>query len=194
MTDDQIKNLLRRADRTAPAQVPVPANLAAAVRRAAHRRHIRNIAAPIAAAALILFALGTWTWTPKTGHTTRQLPQVALLETQIHQLQARTDAALKLIREVLERDQRQRRLDELEAQLAAIPDPLEEVRKQIDKPACILVYRANQMDTQLNQIDSAVETYNRVIELFPQTQWAEVARRRLSQIQNNLVNKDNSKI
>jgi tetratricopeptide (TPR) repeat protein len=110
-----------------------------------------------------------------------------MLENQIKQLQARTDAALNLIREVLDEERRQSRLNELQAQLASIPDPLEEVRKQVDKTAFILVYEADRLYNELNQTDSAVENYNRVIELFPENRWAKVARQRLSEIENRKI-------
>jgi TolA-binding protein len=109
------------------------------------------------------------------------------IESQIKQLQARTDAALNLIEEVLAEERRQRRLDELQAQLASIADPLEEAQKHLDKTAFILVYQADRMYRELNQTDSAVEAYNRVIELFPQNRWATVARQRLSEIENRKI-------
>ena len=192
MTEDKIKNLLQKADQMGGAPAPVSANLSAAVRRRAHRRHIATFAAPLAAAAVIIIGLGVWSITTRTPKTTQDQIKIASLEDQIKQLQVRTDAALNLIQEVLEDERRQRRLDELEAQLASIPDPLEELQKQVDKTAFILVYQADRMYRELNQTDSAVEAYNRVIELFPQNRSAEVARQRLAEIENRKLNKTNS--
>ena len=191
MTEDKIKNLLQKADQMAGAPAPVSANLSAAVRRRAHRRRIATFAAPLAAAAVLLIVCGIWGLAARTAEK-RDQEKIALLETEIKQLQARTDAALNLIQEVLEDERRQRRLDELEAQLASIPDPLEELQKQVDKTAFILVYQADRMYRELNQTDSAVEAYNRVIELFPQNRWAKVARQRLAEIENRKYNKTNS--
>ena len=64
----------------------------------------------------------------------------------------------------------------------------QEIRKQVDKTAFILVYQANRMYSELDQKDSAIQEYNRVIELFPQSRWAEVARQRISEIQNEQTN------
>ena len=189
MTEDQLENLLQKADQTAPAPQLLCRRLTAAVRRRAERRHLANSTAPFVAAAVVLIALGLWALATRTTETTHDQNKIASLETQLTQLQARTDATLKLIHEVLEYERRQHRLDELQAQLANIPDPLEEVQKQVDRTAFILVYQADRMYRQLNQKDSAVQAYNRVIELFPQNQWADVARQRLSQIHNNSVNK-----
>jgi len=185
MTEDKIKNLLQKADQTAGEPVPISANLAAVVRRRANRRHIANLAFRIAAAAVVLFAFGIWGFTAKK---TRDQQRIAALELQIKQLHAQTDATLNLIREVLDEERKQRRLQELQAQLASYSDPLEEIQKQVDKTAFILIYQANRMYRELDQKDSAIHAYNRVIELFPQSRWAEEARQTLLEIQNNQLN------
>jgi TolA-binding protein len=145
--------------------------------------------APLASAAVLMVALSILTVMFRTPEPKVEQEKIALLETRIKQLQARTDAALGLIQEVLEDERRQSRLDELQAQLASIPDPLEEVQNQVDKTAFILVYQADRLYRELNQTDSAVENYNRVIKLFPENRWAKVARERLSEIENkkNLI-------
>jgi len=186
MTEDKIRNLLQEADETAglPDQVHVSLS---AVRSRASRRRLVTLAAPLAAAAVILIAAGVWNAVNKTTKTTREQEKIASLESQVQQLQARTDAALDLIHQVLEEERRQRRLDELEAQLASIRDPLEEIQKHVDKTAFILVYQADRMYRELNQTDSAVEAYNRVIQLFPKNRWAKVAWERLSEIENKKI-------
>ena len=194
MTEDKIKNLLQEADRMAGLPEPVSANLSAIVRRRAHRRHLRiSLTAPLAAAAVILIAAGIWNLSIRTTETTIDQEKIVSLEKQLEQLQTRTDAALKLIQEVLVADQKKDSLNELEAQLASIPDPLEEIQKQVDKTAFILVYQADRLYRELNRMDSAVEAYNRVIKLFPKNQWAQVARERLLEIDSRKFNKIDSK-
>ncbi|MDH4241507.1 MAG: hypothetical protein OEW48_18260 [Phycisphaerae bacterium] len=185
MIEDKIKNLLYEADQTAGGPVPLSANLAAAVRRRANRRNIVNLVVRVAAAAVVLFAFGLWSFTAKK---TRDRQRILALEMQIEQLKTQTCATLNLIREVLDEDRKQRRLNELQAQLASYSDPLREIQKQVDKTAFILVYQANRMYRELDQKESAIDAYNRVIELFPQNRWAEVARQRISEIQNNQLN------
>jgi len=182
MTEDEIKKLLQRADRTAGGTAPVRVNLSAIHRRAG-RKSMITLAAPLASAAVLMVALSISALMFRTAEPTEEQKKIVLLETQIKQLQARTDAALSLIQEVLEEERRQSRLDELQAQLASIPDPLEEIQNQVDKTAFILVYQADRLYRELNQTDSAVENYNRVITLFPENRWAKVARQRLSEIQ-----------
>jgi tetratricopeptide (TPR) repeat protein len=192
MTEDEIKTLLQKADETAGGPAFARVNLSA-IRRRANRRRFVNIAGPVAAAAVLMVALSIWGLTLKTARATRERQRIASLENQVKQLQARAEAAISLIREVLERERRQQRLDELEAQLASIPDPLEVMRKQVDKTAFMLVYQADRLYNQLNQTDSAVENYKRVIELFPENRWAKVARQRLEEIESKKSYKTNSK-
>jgi len=185
MTEDKIKNLLQKADHTAGEPVPIAANLAAVVRSRAGRRQTIGLAVRIAAAAVVVIALGIWSFNAKK---TRDRQRIIALEMQIEQLKVQTDATLNLIREVLDEERKHRRLYELQAQLASYSDPLEEVRKQVDKTAFILVYQANRMYREFDQKDSAIQAYNRVIELFPQSRWAEVARQRIQDIQNEKTN------
>jgi hypothetical protein len=184
MTEDKIKNLLQKADQTAGGPVPVSIDFSA-VRRRAGRRQTINLAARVAAAAVVVIALGIWSFTAKK---TRDRQRIVALEMQVEQLRAQTDATLKLIREVLDEERKQRRLNELQAQLASYSNPLEEIQKEVDKTAFILVYQANRMYSELDQKDAAIQAYNRVIEFFPQSRWAEVARQRLLEIKKNQVN------
>jgi len=191
MTEDKLKNLLQKADRTAGPPEPVSVKLTD-IRSRANRRRILYLKAPAAAAAIILIAIGILMISNKTQQPDQQ-EKIASLESQIRQLQVSTDAAISLINEVLETERRQNQLNELEVQLASMPDPLEEVQKQVDKTAFILVYQADRLYRELNQRESAVEAYKRVIQLFPENQWAQVARQRLAQIKEKQSGKTNLK-
>jgi tetratricopeptide (TPR) repeat protein len=192
MTEDEIKTLLQQADKTAGGPEPVRMNFPA-IRRRANRKNMIILAAPLASAAVLMVALSILALMFRTAEPTGEQKKIALLESRIKQLQARTDAALSLIHQVLDEERRQSRLDELQAQLASIPDPLEEVQNQVDKAAFVLVYQADRLYRELNQTDSAVENYNRVIGLFPDNRWAKVARQRLSEIKNEKSNKTKQK-
>jgi tetratricopeptide (TPR) repeat protein len=183
MREQEIKNLLQRADKTAGGAKSVSMNLSV-IRSRANRKNMIIMAAPLASAAVLMVTLSILALMFRTAEPTEEQKKIAMLESRIKQLQARTDAALSLIHQVLEEERRQSRLDELQAQLASIPDPLEEVQNQVDKTAFTLVYQADRLYRELNQTDSAVENYKRVIELFPENRWAKVARQRLSEIKD----------
>ena len=192
MTEDMIKKILHEADRAAGPPAPVNINLPD-IRRRANRRRIIHFATPLSAAAMILIAFSVYNAVINITNETTEQEKVVSLETQIKQLQASTNAAVNLIHEVLEEAQKKSRLNALHAQLASIPDPLEEIQKQVDKTAFILIYQADQLYRELNETDSAVETYKRVIRLFPENRWAQVARERLAEIKNRQFNDNNSK-
>lgn len=182
--EDKLKNLLQDADRAAGRPTPVSIDLPVLRRRAGRRRVIR-IAFPVSAAAAVLVALGLWAYMGGLAKPKTEQERIASLENQVKALQARTDAALKFVHEVLEDERRQRRLDELQAELASIGDPLEEIREQVDKTAFMLVYQADRMYRELGLKKSAVRAYDRVIELFPESPSAKVARQRLSEIKKH---------
>jgi len=183
---DNVENLLRKADHAAGSPVQPSVNISV-IRSRANRRHFINLAAPLAAVAVIIAALGILAVTTKTTEIKNEQDRMVALEAQIKQLQVRTDATLELIYKVLEEERTQHKLDELQAELASIPDPIDEVNKEVDKAAFILVYQADCLYRELKQTESAVEAYNRVIELFPENQWAKVARQRLEEIQDRRI-------
>lgn len=183
MTQDRIENLLNQTDRTAGPPAHVSVNLSTIRRRAGRRRTIAA-AASLAAAAVLIITVAIILNNATKLKTPRRHQKIVSLEDQIKQLQATTDATLSLVRDVIDRENNQRKLDELQAQLAAITDPREETRKQIDKTAFTLVYQADRLYYELNRTDAAVEAYNQVIMYFPKNQWADVARQRLKDIDN----------
>jgi tetratricopeptide (TPR) repeat protein len=194
MTEDKIKNLLQEADRRAGLPRSVSANLSAIVRHRAHRRHVLvRLTAPLAAAAVILIAVGIMNLATRTNEKIQDQEKIVSLERQLEQLQEKTDAAITLIQEVLVAEQKKQSLGELEAQLASIPDPLEEIQKQVDTTARILVYQADRLYSEFNRTDSAIETYYRVIKLSPESRWARTARQRLLEIESRKFNKKDSK-
>lgn len=187
MSTDKIKELLEKADATAgpPRFGPVSGT---AIARRVYRRQLVHIGIPTAVAALLSIGVAIWRM-GVTTHPPEQQTQIASLAKQVEQLQAQTDATLKLVQDVLARDRQQQRLAALEAELAGIADPVEEMKQQADKTAFTLVYQADRLYRELNLIDSAVEAYKQIIQLYPDNRWADVARERLAQIEAHRFNK-----
>jgi hypothetical protein len=145
-----------------------------------------------------LVAVGIWQFGDKAGkeagvpfvaQETSLQEKPVVSQADIQQLVARTEALVEFVHEVLEQERSRQRLAELEAKLASIPDPLDQIQRGVDKTAFILLYQADRMYRELNLKDSAVEAYNRVIELFPENRWAGTARQRLREIENEKVGK-----
>lgn len=195
MNEEQLKNILRNADYDAGQPYPVKVDISA-IRKRAQRRKIYRIVYPAAAAAaaVLIFAVCLGILFNKNTEPAKEPKQVASeIEIRIKQLQESTDNVLNLIQEINEQEREQKRLNELKAELAAIPDPIQKVNEELDRTAFILVYAADKMYKELNLTGSAVETYKRVIKLFPDNQWAQVARERLEEIKERRNNNNSSK-
>jgi len=194
MNEEQIKTLLQRADEAA-GQPAFGVISAVQVRRRLRLRRLVRVSAPATAAAVALIATGLWMTCMRTAKPQPQpeRQRIVSLEEQVRQLRTQTDATLRLVQEVLERDRQDRRLAALEAELASIPDPMKEIDRQVDKTAFILVYQADRLYKELNQTESAVRAYKEVIQFFPENQWADVARERLSEIEPQQFNKSDEK-
>jgi cell division protein FtsB len=189
MNADRIEQLLKQADQTAgvPRFVDVDSSI---IRRRGNRRRLVRTTTPMAVIAILVLAAAIWGLSVR-AQTQRQ-QQIASIQAQIAQLSTRTDATLHLVNEVLEQERRRSELDALEASLAEIPDPQQEIRIQVDKAAFVLVYQADRTYRESNNADSAIESYKRVVQYFPESQWAEVARKRLAEIENRRINKSDS--
>jgi tetratricopeptide (TPR) repeat protein len=189
MNEERLRKLLQNADRAAGP--PEFSRISAAnLRQRSRRRRLVWLGTPVAAAAVLLLSFGIWTLSLRPGEPAPPQPdRIASLEQQVRQLQVQTDAALELVHEVLAQERQQQRLTALEAELASIPDPTDEIERQVDKTAFVLVYEADKLYRELNQTESAVEAYEQVIRLFPQNQWANVARERLAEIKKLRINK-----
>jgi hypothetical protein len=189
MSEDKLKTLLQRADRFAEGRrVSVCDNVADAVRKRLHYRHIKRIGISSVAAAVILVGVGVWA---VAGYlSAKNSRQIAVLEQKVAELAAQSEASQKFVKELLRNEREHDRLMQLEMELASIPDPLVEMAFEDDKTAFVMVYQADRLYRELNLKDSAVETYNRVIELFGETRWAQVARERLSEIEKSKINNE----
>ncbi len=191
MKADPIDELLRRAD-LAAGEPPVPDDLAGRVRRKARRRRLAAISAGAGVTVLLAAAVAVALWPPRpqTSRPTAQAPsaasheEVLRLRAEITALRAEADSRAAVLNQVVARlRQQQDHLADLQRQLDR-PDPLEQVRRQIDRTAYIMVYQADHSRGELGFVDSPEQTYRRVIELFPDSRWANVARERIAEMQS----------
>jgi tetratricopeptide (TPR) repeat protein len=176
--DERLTRMLQDADRAAgQPQVPDAAILAGLVRRRYHRRRIRQTAVGLCAAAVVAVAA--------TMVITIQVQQrrIDRMQQQLADLTEKTDATVAFVQTILEQRQRQDQLTQLNQKLAAIPDPMGEVQARVDQTAFTMLYQADLLYKQLNLKDSAAEAYQRVIELFPDNRWAETAKQRLKDME-----------
>ena len=179
MSHDPLELLLRSADASSAAP-PLPADLPGQVRDLLRRRRRRNalIMAGAATLAVPLLAVALlWPYPPREVAIDRPVPPTVPIRLDIAQLNLQAEL----------HDQTAARLlasaDALPVWPTSMHDRpvLAEVREQRDRAALILVYEAERA-TRASQPHRALSAYRRAIELFPQTYWADVARRRLKEM------------
>jgi hypothetical protein len=182
--DERLTQLLQEADRTAePPRVADAAILEGLVRRRAHLRKIRRTALGLCAAAMIAIVAML------IGTVEIQQRRIDRMQRQIADLTEKTDATVAFVQTILKEHEGQQRLARSSQRLASIPDPLDEIQARVDQTAFSMLYQADLLYKQLNLKDSALEAYNRVIELFPNNRWAETARQRIKEIEEQPRNK-----
>jgi hypothetical protein len=108
--------------------------------------------------------------------------RIAQLEAEVKVLRASSDRMFALLQEAMEQRDRDRRLAELKKELAGIPEPMDQVKSQVNQAAERMVQEADELWRDRRQRMLAAARYQRVIELFPNTEWASVARQRLEEM------------
>ncbi|MHC4266026.1 MAG: hypothetical protein ACYSUK_08845 [Planctomycetota bacterium] len=185
MSEDKLTDLLQNADEMAPGPSYTIKPSTAGLQRLVRLRYRRIWIA--STAACLLLVSGVTLISAYSIKTKTEQQRIIALEARIKQLQTDADATLKLVRQVIHQQQQQQKLNELNAQLAAIPDPVKELNHQIERTAFILLYQADKYQ-ELNQKQHAIDSYSRLIELFPETDSAQKAKQKLKNIKLNDTN------
>ena len=195
MEKDELKNLLEQAERNiSQLQLTSASEMDQIVRRRANRRRVVRSTLTFATAAVLVFSLSLWlSNTQNHKQNMQSYKQIASLKDQIQKLQTQTETTLKLVKEVLNQQRKRDRLTALDNELASINSRLLEIETKTDQTAYKLFLMASQMYNDLNQKDSAIETYNRLINLFPDNHWTLEAKKRLEEIKKQNPEEINTK-
>jgi hypothetical protein len=192
MSDDRLRQILQQADRLAGPPRPASVDVDAIRQRAsATRAALRKGFAAAAAAAVVGICIWLGLASKHVGPLAKDVPasqpaadsqRIAQLEAEVKALRASSDRMLALLQEAAQQRDRDRRVAELKRELADIPDPMEQVTAQVSQAAERMVREADQLWLGQRQRRLAVSRYQRVITLFPDSEWASVARQRLVEI------------
>ena len=192
MRDDPLKKLLQQADAMAGGPSEMPGDLARRVRVLAARRQRVRVGISAAAAAIVLVVGMTLLWPqgatlpppgsePPVAQAEQLQPDIAQIKTEIERLRREADTRLAVVQRTQEILEEMKRLEELKKH-PPLPDAVANARREVDQAAYTLVSVADRMCRELDLCDSAAVKYRRVVELFPDTRWAVVARQRLSEL------------
>jgi len=190
MTHDPLGGLLSRADAVAPVAHRPAADLARGVRAEVRRRQVRarvtfGTLVLLIASAIVLIRpshpqmVHNAPTSPNRGvETTPPARDAAKLRSEIAALRTEAAGREAIVRAMLDGEKRGRRA-------VTVPrgvDPLDRILAEQDRGAMALVRQADRQLRELDRQDAAAAGYGRVVELFPKTHWAAVARQRLAEI------------
>jgi hypothetical protein len=186
-----LDELLREADESAPPP-PMAARLADQVRARSHARTVRRRTAAVVAlplmVAIVAAALFHTRRPTEQSPVAKSVPLTApsrgeSLPTLAAAQSLRADAALTMsvVHGLRAREQRRLRLTEARERLlqSNVPDSID---SELDRAALTMLDHGDRLRRDLKQVDAAVAAYRRTIELFPQTRWAAVAKKRIEQL------------
>lgn len=190
---DPLKELLRRADAAAGPPPEMQGDLAGRARALARRRRTARMIVRAAAVAATAVGLGILAMQFRTGGPGRRVveetptssaAEIAELRAEIARLNAEAESRMAVVRRMLAAEANYKLLAELRRELAK-PTAAERMRRQIDRAAFVMVYQADHLMDPEDDREAVAATYRRVVELFGQTAWADVARRRLQELQKS---------
>ena len=107
-----------------------------------------------------------------TGNFERLHVQTDLLLAQVNMLS-------EIQHKISARARQHQRVNHLRRQMATIPDPRATVHREVSQAAQTLVAAADRLLQEPGQKRRARKTYERVVQLFPEDNWAHIARKRL---------------
>jgi hypothetical protein len=188
VNDDRLKKLLLDADSPSAASAD-PAELAFRVRRRLQRRrrNVRGAGGLMLLAAALMVVWHPWHGVPTATNTPPLSPlQVAALRQDIDRLHADADARQAVVDEVLRR-QAVRRMP------AGERDPFVAVRIELERSSMIALEYGQRLEQIDGQAQQARAQYYRVMELFPESRGALLARQRLGLLNLGNSTKDEVK-
>ena len=177
MNDSEFKNLIQSVDELFPKQI-VAENLAQAVRQKV--RHRRNILR-IAVAACVIITAGV-----AVSFYATFKPAAVSLQQRIAQLQVQVETLQQQIEQLKSLQQEQTEANKL---YAAVSDPIEKFNRQVDDAAFAFLYQGDRLYQEMNLADAAVDMYEQVIKLSPESELAKSALKKISQINPHFPHK-----
>jgi hypothetical protein len=181
VTDD-LKNLLHIADASASLPDALPPTESQLRSRWSHRRRRQTAIVATASALLVAATVALW---PKSAHVEIASPahiepasdpvDIENVRIELAQLDSEAQTALAVARGIAAA----RRSETSLGDLPDTPNFTEIALAQSDRAAMIGVAHADRLREALSDAGPAVELYQHIADLFPQSRWSEVARQRI---------------
>lgn len=177
MNNEKLKTIIQTADGfTEP--LTAPANLGESIRQRA--KHKKNTVRFSAAAALFMLAsLGA------VFFAAYNKPDAVSMQEKLTQLQTQIETLQNQVQSLKEA-QLQQYTETREFYTAASKplDPVEKFNRQIDDVAFAFLYQGDRLYQEMNLNDAALDMYQQVIKISPESKWAQTAQLKISKIKN----------
>lgn len=177
MTHDPIEQLLRRADATAGAPQQSPDDLPARVKVLHTRRQRRRLISAAASAALLcIVAVGVGLLSQPSAMSPGDIARLKAEITELREQITEREAHIELLLAI---EQQQQELAQLR-QVVYVVDPTDQINYQVSRAALTILLEADRKHEQYGLTESARRDYQRIIDLFPDTDSAATAHQRLA--------------
>ncbi len=182
MNEQRLRALLRSGeDDTRP---PATADLLEGVRLRLRRRTQRQAGVTVAATILLVSTLVVSQRLEPVGPRVVQTDRPAAVTMDGKELPdyaAEADLRAALVQRMIAGERAAARIRELEAELARpLPDLRVSTRTQVELAAATLFRAGERVRNELRTASAGCRQYQAVIEVYPETAWAQLARRRLA--------------
>ncbi|MDB5320387.1 MAG: hypothetical protein JWN40_2018 [Phycisphaerales bacterium] len=176
MENDPLAELLRNADAVQPQPI-APGNLAARVRRRVRRGRVARGALT---AGLLLVVGGASFWfrsLPVENSKTTASVDIAGLKREFARLNADAELHERIAQQIITRER-----SPLRSKIPDVADANEALSVQLERSALTLLNRGDSLLRDPSAKAEAAASFRRILELFPQSRGAALARERLNQI------------
>lgn len=180
MTDEQLRNLLKQGDRSAPELVSVRISPSLLKRRIHHRMFRRVVFVCLTSMAALVLWRGPWQG--EHAEARDEANRVAHLEAEMKRLQATADRFMEKMDRLMEQQQLDVTLEQVRTQLQAAPNLRHHAAEMMDQAALALIEQADALVIESGQRHVARKLYFHVLDLYPNSRAAQAAERRLDQM------------
>lgn len=187
---DFIKTSLRHADKSLAGQSRSDAGqIAGAVK--VRIRKIRRFRRNAAVISITIAAVLTG-WGQNILHERKAAEQTARMRAQSEALIAQSNMLASMAAQLNAELENKRQIDRLRGELAQIHETMDNYRQRQDAIVYKMLYEANGLAKDAASVKEAIEVYDNLIKYFPESRYADTAKRRLEKLKDE--NKPQEKI
>ena len=185
---DPLQRLLEQADAAlAPTrgETPRPEAIVCSVQRRLKRRRRWRRGSSVAVIALATLGLGALFWSGANRSPASSQEQLDQLVAERDQIRSEIEASHRRIESLHRIELLEQQLQEIRIEFT-LNSPQQRFQRELDQTARIILNQADRKHRDLGLSASAADDYQSIIDIFPDTPWAQLAHNRIADIQNQM--------